>query len=144
MSSLLLMLFVPSFLFSPTGPRRGRGCRWESGRDSWTKSGVIFRDNTFVKKFFWLQWSSLLFWGNSLGNFYRASCFALGRFEERMNCTRIIWRKGWIILQNRPKCKTAGAARSWINSVPQKAATTYAFSLFASSMHGNFLKIICT
>ena len=26
----------------------------------------------------------------------RASCFELGRFEKRMNCTRMIWRKGWI------------------------------------------------
>ena len=49
-----------------------------------------------------------------------------------MNCTRLIWRK-WIIypiLQNR-NCtlyKIVGAARNWINSVPQIEATTFAFS----------------
>ena len=54
-----------------------------------------------------------------------------------MNCTRLIWSKWRIypILQNR-NCtlyKIVGAARNWINSVPQIEATTFAFSSMTTS-----------
>ena len=47
-----------------------------------------------------------------------------------MNCTRVIWRKGRIHpnLQNRPSANIACVARNWIDSVPESAATTFAFS----------------
>ena len=47
--------------------------------------------------------------------------------HNRVNCTRMIERKGWIhsflVLS-----KSASAARNWINSSPKTEATTFAFS----------------
>ena len=57
-----------------------------------------------------------------------------------MNCTRMIWRKGWIVpgwYEEKDEfipffksswCKIASAARNLVNSVPQTAATTFTFS----------------
>ena len=63
--------------------------------------------------------------------------------KKRINCTRMIWRKGWIspglyevsmnqddvkkriLFFKSPWCKIASVSRNWINSAPQKAATTF-------------------
>ena len=48
--------------------------------------------------------------------------------KSRMNCTRMIWRKGWILpIFKSSWCKIACVARYWVNSAPQTAATTFCF-----------------
>ena len=56
--------------------------------------------------------------------------------KELIAPCRMIWRKGWIhsILQIVPEKNSYSAARNWINSVPQIAATTFAFCINPSSM----------
>ena len=84
-----------------------------------------------------MQMSSLLF-GDINYSIPCASYLVLHKdnLKNRMNCTRMIWRKGWInpILQNRPSalCKLASAARNYINFVTQTAATT--FCIYPSSL----------
>ena len=65
----------------------------------------------------------------------RASCFSPGRFEE------------FILFFITPWCKIAGAARSWINSVPQSAATAlpsllYKSFCYASTPEGSLIVTI--
>ena len=52
-----------------------------------------------------------------------------------MNCSRMIWTKGWIhpILQNRPIGKTASAARNWINFPPPNWSLCLVFCINPSS-----------
>ena len=62
--------------------------------------------------------------------------------KNRMNCTGMIWRIGWIAPgQHEEKdefipffksslCKIASAERNWINSFPLTAATTFVFLFF--------------
>ena len=86
---------------------------------------------------------------NFIENFEQAlTKFCLGalailhydNLKNRMNCTRTIWRIGWIApgwheeldefipFFKTSWCKIASALRNWTNSVPQTAATIFAFS----------------
>ena len=49
----------------------------------------------------------------------QASCYAPGRLEEQDKII-LFFKSSW--------CKIASTARTWSNSVPQAAATTFAFS----------------
>ena len=82
------------------------------------------------------QWSSLLFRGQNVFN----------SLPQQQFCTRMIWRKGliapgwyeerneFILFFKSSWCKIASAARNWINSVPQTATTTFAFSSMAADL----------
>ena len=83
-----------------------------------------------------------------------------GDLKNRMNCSRTIWSLGWIALGRYDEwdefipffksswCKIACATRNWIYSVPQTAATTFAFfsvfTLLLLCSLGTVVFIFCT
>ena len=120
-------------------PALGLGVEW--GRVE-AHDGVALSHDGELLELFHLGWLvGLLQEPLAQGILHRKQGWVNNNHRRRVwyDCTRAIWRKGWIapgwyegkdefnLFFNSSWCKITSAARHWINSVPQTAATSFAF-----------------